>query len=289
MKVVLVLVVALVSGLTASSIIPPAGTKEVQDDRNSNFVVDPQATQDGPVDEPLPAINPYISGGQDALEIRWPWIVSVRNGATPKNRLSTGTLIHSRWVITGAQHVATPDDLSVYVGSLDMRIPGKMYKVIRVIRNPDYSINYIRGGNIALLELADDVLFDAMFVRPIILPNKLEDFAGVRNCWIAAWSRFDEEFDVNILQEARVGVYDNEHCVLSSSTGLEIKANHICAGGKGINSGTTDQAGSPLICEVYGVWKFVGSQNGFPITRDYPITFERVSYYLDWIRQETGL
>lgn len=252
-------------------------------DRTSESDIEVQDTDvNTTVSVPDPGL--YLLSGEEAPEGRWPWMAAVyKNGA----QFCGASLIGSRWLLSIADCHLTKSD-SLYLGSTDLSLPGPKYYIEKAIFHPQRGQgNGLYHHDIVLLKLASDVKFDEKYVRPITLPTKEEDFTDMRTCWMMGWNRkASNSYDKNKLYQSAVSIYDSGDCDLPS--GKQVQNYEYCAGRKGAAVPCWGDRGGPLVCEEYGIWKLAGVVSWYDCQRPNAL-FSKVSYYLDWIRQETGL
>ena len=237
---------------------------------------------------------PYIIGGRNVSPPgKWPWQGSLQY----YNSHTCGcALISSRWAITAAHCVGGSQSYySVVLGMHDRQGMSqgqpKRYQVSRIVKHYAYSRESSRGfpNDIALLQLSQTVQMNS-YVRTIALPNKGEDFAGNKDCWITGWGRTYHNGPLpNILQEAQVDVYTYSSC--KQRYGSLVGPYHVCIGKYGKSGSCQGDSGGPLHCKVGSTWKLVGATswglNGCPTTS--PSVYANVAYFRDWVRSTAGV
>ena len=92
-----------------------------------------------------------------------------------------------------------------------------------------------------------------------------------------------------IFQEAHVDVLTKEKC--ASIHNQKVYDYQICVGDLGRSGACHGDSGGPLACKVGGQWVLAGATSwGHPgCDVNYPTAYSRVSYYRDWIKENTGI
>ncbi|XP_073491606.1 uncharacterized protein [Aquarana catesbeiana] len=239
-----------------------------------------------------PSVSSRIVGGTDSLDGKWPWHVYVTDG----QYMCGGSLISQEWVMTAAQCIQKPIQVSnykVYLGmyQLDVISPHTVItKVKNIIVNSQYSSVYT-PGDIALLQLASPVTY-TQYIMPICLPSSTTTFPCGTECWVTGWGTrsYGGSLVLNgTLQEVMVPLIDRNTCqTMYNNAGgaITIQNDQICAGykdgGKGFCQG---DLGGPLVCKVQGVWYQVGvASSGLGCAKpNYPGLYTLVTSYQTWI------
>ncbi|ESO81912.1 hypothetical protein LOTGIDRAFT_135638 [Lottia gigantea] len=90
-----------------------------------------------------------------------------------------------------------------------------------------------------------------------------------------------------ILQELQVNVSSVSTC--RSLYGTRVSDRQVCAG-NGTKQACMGDSGSPLSCNINGIWYVVGVVSwGDDNCVGRPSVFTRISQFIPWIQQQTGL
>jgi len=238
---------------------------------------------------------PYIVGGQDVKEPgTYPWQASLQPGG--RYHSCGASLISKRWVLTAAHCVgSSASSYKIVLGMHDKDTKQKgrpqTLSVSRIIKH--YAYDGSGGGfpnDIALLYLSSEADTSSQYVATIALPSQNEEFAGNSQCYISGWGvTVAGGYTPNVLQEAHVDVYTESYCKKYLS--WLIGPWHICLGKFEKSGSCQGDSGGPLACNVGGTWKVAGvtSWGLYGCPTDNPSVYARVSYFRDWIKQNTGI
>merc|ERR1712121_228147 len=209
------------------------------------------------------------------------------------------SLISDRWLLTAAHCVGSSASYYKIVLGMhdkDTRYQGQpeTYSVSQIIKHFDYYGGVDSSGkafrnDIALVYLSSSAYLSD-YVSTVELPAAGEEFAGNPDCYITGWGvLYGGGYTPNILQEAHVDVYTQAYC--EARHGAYIGDYHICLGKHQTSGSCQGDSGGPLACNVGGTWKVAGVTSwgltGCPT--NYPSVYARVSYFRDWIAENTGL
>jgi trypsin len=237
-----------------------------------------------------------IVGGEDANIQDYPYQAAL---------LSTGgwgggyaycgaSIINEYWILTAAHCVQgeSANNTGVRVGNSSSYAQGGVtYDAAEIISHPNYNSNTM-NNDIALIRLADPITYNNN-TQPVVLMCDQQVELGVQDpgemSWITGWGE-DEGTANNPNQLQVVGVPITN---TSSYGSNQIDADMIMAG---YSSGGYDScqgdSGGPMVVlaadgETYlqcGVvsWGYGCAEAG------YPGVYSRVSYFIDWICDNTG-
>ncbi|CAI5671666.1 unnamed protein product [Oreochromis niloticus] len=141
--------------------------------------------------------------------------------------------------------------------------------VVTTICHPEFN-SLTRENDICVLKLSAPVNFTD-YIQPICLASENSTYNNETSSWIIGFN-----FDGDGLQEANVGIVENNECKLSHPG---IKENMICAGETDLCLRTT---GGPLMTESDSVWVQGGVYSVLDCTGA-PKIYTRVSQYQKWI------
>ncbi|XP_038611878.1 probable threonine protease PRSS50 [Tachyglossus aculeatus] len=246
-----------------------------------------------------------IRGGQESLEGKWPWQVSLQ---LDRRHVCGGSLLSRWWILTAAHCFNSSEDISsysVHVGELtlfsELGDP-YMFSVERVVVHPDYSRGGYLWADLALVKLQPAVQLSPRSL-PICLaaPTLRLQRRKKASCWVTGWGRISEEVNLPwpfALQEAEVSLLDRSTCErrYRQIFGREpsyrpiITKDKICAGDpKGLKNPCRGDSGGPLVCELGGRWVQVGVVSwgracGKPPY--VPVVYTQVSPFAKWIASQ---
>ncbi|XP_048514853.1 uncharacterized protein LOC105687940 isoform X2 [Athalia rosae] len=245
----------------------------------------------------------YVDGDSEFGE--YPWQVAIlKKDPSESVYVCGGTLISPRHILTAAHCIKTHSgrDLRARLGEWDVNHDVEFFPyierdIVSVVVHPEFYAGTLYN-DIAILKLDHDIDFERNpHISPACLPNKHDDFNGVR-CWTTGWGK-DAFGDFgkyqNILKEVDVpvisnGVCENQMRKTRLGYSFNLHPGFICAGGEEGKDACKGDGGGPMVCERQGRWQLAGvvswgigcGQAGVPGV------YARVSHYLDWIRQVTG-
>lgn len=195
---------------------------------------------------------------------------SSRSGSRFVRQFCTGSLIHSRWVLTAAHCITNdnggkvaPGTLQVLVGQKDLEDdpatgPGEEFNVLRVVRFPGYKSRITRGDG-ALLKL------DAPSTHEPVLLAARHPRVGSRT-YIAGWGdrvpsdRSGTSYPTK-LQSAYIPTVSNRRCRRSpiNAGGRFDVRTMFCAGKRSGRPDTCQgDSGGPIAVRGGPAWRLIG-------------------------------
>ncbi|NXI82636.1 CELA1 elastase, partial [Rhipidura dahli] len=204
-----------------------------------------------------------------------------------------GTLISSRWVMTAAHCILTPQVSSYQVALGEhnlLEVDGTEYYVgvDAIFTHEGWNPSAITDGyDVALLRLKSPAYANG-FVELGKLPPKGLILPNNHPCYITGWGLVSVGGDIaDRLQEVMVPVVDHSICSQQDWWGSLAKDTMICAGGDGVRAACSGDSGGPLNCYRDGHWEVHGIASFalLPFCNAYrrPTVYTRVSAYSDWI------
>lgn len=220
-----------------------------------------------------------------------------------------GSILNERWTISAAHCTQPPEtarSLRVVVGAHRLRGDGIEYKLDRVINHPAFS-NGI--NDICLMQTKSSIEFGDS-VQPIAISRNHIDrtassivsgwghsrqnvscviFILLRSCVFLNTCPFSQDYEAaEYLRYARVRIISNEECLsmYEGNNAAKIRNTSICTFKKR-NVGTCyGDSGGPLKegDELVGLVSW-----GVPCAVGRPDVFTRISEYIDWIVEHTGM
>uniref|UniRef100_A0AC34RHQ1 Peptidase S1 domain-containing protein n=1 Tax=Panagrolaimus sp. JU765 TaxID=591449 RepID=A0AC34RHQ1_9BILA len=245
-----------------------------------------------------------ILGGDESVEGRWPWIVSIASPVeTPEGEATlfcTGTIIGDRWILTAA-HCIKNSTIYVNYGSvrkIDSNSLKEYPEINKIFVYPGYDIYQAYFGDIALLKLKQKIIFDES-VSPISGWGQVFNYLNVAVDEEDHLPNGDLRADTTspeILNERVITVKNDESCKITiEEVGGEQNYDHYICHWSTNSGNLPGDSGGPSMAFRNGVWIQVGVTSwGESYTRknnridlDQYLIHTRVSYYCDWIAATT--
>ncbi|XP_075796837.1 ovochymase-1 isoform X2 [Pelodiscus sinensis] len=231
--------------------------------------------------------KPRVVGGRPALQMSWPWLVSLQ---FESEHFCGGSLISEKWVLTAGHCNFSAQTDRIFLGETYLlpNIKGNSPALVKAVHVHYNFSGFPSSNDITLLELEKPIkLGDS--VALICLPDRDEEISIDARCLTAGWGATEsgkDEYSIR-LQQASIPLFSNEAC--RSYWGQDIKNTNICGGAAGATACLGD-SGGPLICMVNGYYKLIGivswgSDNCNPKS---PTVYTRISTYRDWISSVTN-
>ncbi|XP_075160171.1 serine protease 3-like [Haematobia irritans] len=240
----------------------------------------------------LPAIEGRITNGLDAKEGQFPYQVGLSFNGPNGGWWCGGSLIDNTWVLTAAHCTDGATSATVYLGATERTKPEVEYTVDskKFHQHMGYN-NIILRNDISLIEIPS-VAYTSR-IQKIRLPSMSSSYSSYAGQKVVAsgWGLTSDTAQAvaSTLQYAHMDVIENSECTEAYNS-FVITAKNICTATPKGTSTCSGDSGGPLVLVkeqlLVGVTSFVsvdGCQSGNPAG------FVRVTSYLDWIKEKTGI
>ncbi|XP_015597342.1 trypsin-7-like [Cephus cinctus] len=206
-----------------------------------------------------------------------------------------GSLIAENWVLTSAGCVlGAVNNTGLYywlAGTYHLHLPGITRNIQRIVQHPNYNPNESWIHDLALTQLDKPIVF-SISVQPLILKPSI-DMSMDTEFTVAGWGQVSETLiQPSVLRKTTVKLSDGDFCRNAyAKWNLSIHEEfQFCAGSRDEVTGVCDRdTGGPLFLKnskvIVGVisWRY---GCGLP---EYPTVYVRLSSYIEWMSQVTGL
>ncbi|XP_072005389.1 tissue-type plasminogen activator [Engystomops pustulosus] len=245
-----------------------------------------------------------ITNGRFADITSHPWTAAIFQKARGGKEFFRcgGTLISPCWVVTASHcfhEEKSARQLRVKLGRTLRVVPGEdeqSFEVETMYIHPQFnSFNY--DNDIALLKIKSSSGSCAMetdSARPACMPFRGQTLPDWTECEISGFGKHtkNSHFLSEQLKEGRVRLYPDNLCTPEKLDGETVTVNMLCAGDP-VNQedACRGDSGGPLVCPVDGRMHLIGviSWGKDCGVKDRPGVYTRVTRYLDWIQQKTGI
>ncbi|EDW61975.1 serine protease 1 [Drosophila virilis] len=235
-----------------------------------------------------------ITNGQPAAEGQFPYQVglSFLSGITSETYFCGGTIIGEQWVLTAAHCTDDAVNVVLFYGSTE-RTSALLYQVAmspQFVQHPDYSDRPL-SNDIALINTP--VIAFSAYINKIELPpisSRYSTYAGqqaIASGWgvTSQWSNdLSDTLQYSIFEIISVDACQKFYSDVVASSKV------ICIATPNKKSTCSGDSGGPLVDinsgKLIGVTSF-GSIYGCEYGE--PSGFTRVTSYLDWIKDTTGI
>ncbi|XP_054084641.1 serine protease 1 [Zeugodacus cucurbitae] len=235
-------------------------------------------------------IDGRITNGKDAAANQFPYQVGLSLKTPSGTSWCGGSLIGANWVLTAAHCTDTATSVQVLLGSTVRTRPAVSFTVSKsdIIVHPRWSRITARN-DISLIRIPT-VSYTAA-IQPVALPSIASSYSTYEGDSVIAsgWGRTSDSSNAvaSKLQYAIMTVISNAQC---KKTYASVSASNICIATTGGVSTCNGDSGGPLVLASsnvqVGLTSF-GSKAG--CAKGYPAAFTRITSYLDWIKQQTGI
>lgn len=238
--------------------------------------------------------------------LQFPWHANIKTNIL--DEYCGGSLISQNHVLTSGFCVYNKTLLTVTLGSVIQDNPGEMIYTSNYTVHPDYSPVF-RLNDIAIVVLPRNLVFRHN-VRSISLPTTnrrfdsfeseecfLSGFGGTVGNQYISYSRQLEYANQRIISNE---VCREEHAIFGANPPPQVSNTIICASSAAPPSRLPQgmcrfDEGGPLVSWLNGTWIQIGvasirnNRFGDPCNANFPQVYTRITPYLDWISETTGI
>ncbi|XP_067642612.1 collagenase-like [Eurosta solidaginis] len=238
------------------------------------------------------AVIPRIANGQTAAANKFPYQAGLLFFDGERSRFCGGSLINKEWVLTAAHCTLTAISVSVFLGSITRLDPIVRLEVDKcdIKGHPEYDVA-TKINDIALIKIPA-VKYSAA-IKPVSLPKCALCYPNYIGKTVVAsgWGRTSDKTTScsPVLQFANLKVISNEVCA-AEYVSYKIDTGHMCTSTVNGIGGCRGDSGGPLVLKSsklqIGIMSY-HSHRG--CESESPAVHTRVTSYLDWIQENTGL
>ncbi|XP_062132469.1 serine protease 1-like [Drosophila sulfurigaster albostrigata] len=232
-----------------------------------------------------------ITNGKDASADQFPYQVGLSLQIGSSSAWCGGSLIGHEWVLTAAHCTDGVDAVTVHLGSTVRSSPKVKHTVSKdkIIIHSDWNSRTLLN-DISLIRIPSVEYSSA--IRAVELPkidSHYSTYSG-DEAIASGWGRTSDSSSsvAAHLQYAHLTIITNSAC--QRTYGTTIRSSNICVSTPSAVSTCNGDSGGPLVLESskvqIGLTSF-GSSAG--CEKNYPAAFTRVTSYLDWIKDHTGI
>ncbi|XP_017886295.1 trypsin-1 [Ceratina calcarata] len=228
-----------------------------------------------------------IVGGEETTIFTAPYQISLQYSG---RHICGGSIIGSNWVVT-AGHCSdyAASSYQIRSGSTNVHSGGSLHKVVQIIRHKSYDTN--RNGipinDIALFRIADTFQFNNGRKAVSLFQGSSASLVG-KNALITGWGNTESGKAPEALRKVSVPVITKKSCDDAYKSVGGVPAGQVCAGyTQGGKDSCQGDSGGPMVVngQLVGVVSW-GMGCGTP---KYPGVYTDVSYYRQWIKQNSGI
>ncbi|XP_037817079.1 brachyurin-like [Lucilia sericata] len=247
---------------------------------------------------PLEELEGRITNGELAKPGQFPYQVGLSLVFGNKGAWCGGTLISNRWVLTAAHCTDGADGVTVYLGATDIKNDNEKGQQ-RIYSSKSYIVVHAdwdastMSNDISLIKLPVPIEFNDL-IQPATLPKmdgKYSTYVG-EMVWASGWGR-DSDAATGVSQFLRyieVPVMKQSTCKTFYLGSVTDKM--ICIKTVDKKSTCNGDSGGPLVYKDGDVNYVIGATS-FGILlgceKGWPGVFTRVTSYLDWIEEISGV
>ncbi|XP_019892254.1 brachyurin-like [Musca domestica] len=247
---------------------------------------------------PLPEFEGRITNGEFARAGQFPYQVGLSLAFGKDTFWCGGTLISNRWILTAAHCTDGADGVTIYLGAIDVRNHNEKGQQ-RIYSSKSYIIVHEQwngqtmANDISLIKMPVIIDFNDR-IQPAVLPKKNGQYSSYEGelVWASGWGRDSDEASSisQFLRYIEVPVMKQSTCNTYYLGSISEKM--ICISTKGKKSTCNGDSGGPLVYKQDGENVVIGATSfGIKLGCEsgWPGVFTRVTSYLDWIEEKTGI
>ncbi|XP_067648244.1 serine protease 1-like [Eurosta solidaginis] len=237
--------------------------------------------------------NGRITNGQKAAASQFPYQVglSIKLGVLSSSWCGA-SLISSNWVLTAAHCTVDAKSIIVYLGATVRTSPEVKYTVSKsdIVVHGDYNKRTLKN-DISLIKIPSTSFTNQ--IKAVKLPAISKTYSTYVGDEVVAsgWGLTSDKANSvsNSLNYAYLQIIPNTVCA-KTYTSLIVKSSNICVSTPMGTSTCQGDSGGPLVLVSSGVQVGLtsfGAEDG--CQAGHPAAFTRVTSYLDWIKENTGV
>ncbi|XP_058456873.1 collagenase-like [Malaya genurostris] len=233
-----------------------------------------------------------IINGKNAELGQFPYQAKLIIETDQGRALCGGSLLSDVWVLTAGHCVENARSIEVTLGAVDLNDQGNDGRTVlnstEYVRHPDYNPSTL-ANDVAVVKLPESVIFSDR-IEPVNLPAGNSSY-NRQLALVSGWGLTrDNGAPAQRLQYTTLTVIRNSECSLFYGPGT-IRSTTLCCRGENRQSTCNGDSGGPLVLynmnrTQIGVVSF-GSR--ISCERMIPVGFARLTEYVDFIRQVTGI
>ncbi|XP_062542075.1 collagenase-like [Armigeres subalbatus] len=232
-----------------------------------------------------------IVNGSTASNGQFPYQALLKIQLPQGRALCGGSLLSEQWVLTAGHCTQGATSFEVTLGAVDLDNVSEDGRIIltatEYYRHEKYNPLFA-ANDVAVVRLPEPVQLNER-IQPVKLPSGSDSYAD-RRVVVSGWGLQQNGGSVaQKLQYAPLTVITNSKCMKTYNP-LVIRKTTLCAQGSEKQSPCNGDSGGPLVLEgsfvQVGVVSF-GHASG--CERGLPGAFARVTSFVDWVKQKTGL